>query len=73
MAEVLDSYNPGNEKEPDSCLAIERGTTSDEFVPLLMVQNQDSSPKQQGAILFIKGRLVKPLMFSSYQFLAYGV
>lgn len=59
MAELLDpletddSYKPCTEKEPDSCLAIERATTGDDFFPLLMVEDQDSSPNQQGTILFI--------------------
>ncbi|EOA16127.1 hypothetical protein CARUB_v10004260mg [Capsella rubella] len=45
--ETDDSYSPWAEKEPDSCLAIERANTGDDFFPLLMVEDQDSSPKQQ--------------------------
>ncbi|KAL0762713.1 hypothetical protein Bca101_078864 [Brassica carinata] len=36
------------EKEVDSRLDIERATTGDDSVPYLMVQDQDSSQKQQG-------------------------
>lgn len=39
------------EKEVDSRLDIESGTTGDDSVPYLMVQDQDSSQKQQGTIL----------------------
>lgn len=49
--ETDDSYNPCAEKEPDSCLAIERASTGDDFFPLLMV---DPSPKQQGTILLLQ-------------------
>ncbi|KAG7547113.1 Ubiquitin specific protease domain [Arabidopsis suecica] len=47
--ETVDSYSPCTENEPDSCLAIERATTVDDFFPLLLDQNQElsSSPKQQ--------------------------
>jgi len=57
MGELLDpldpddSYSPCTEKESDSCLAIERATIRDDFFPLLLDQNQESStssPKLQG-------------------------
>ncbi|XP_010434606.1 PREDICTED: ubiquitin carboxyl-terminal hydrolase 20 isoform X1 [Camelina sativa] len=42
-----DPYVPGSEKEPNTCLAIERATTGDDFFPLLMVEDQDSFQKHQ--------------------------
>ncbi|CAN8231576.1 unnamed protein product [Cochlearia groenlandica] len=45
MTELL--YNSCTEKEVDSCIATERANTDDEFVPLLEIENQDSSPKKQ--------------------------
>lgn len=52
--ETVDSYSPCTENEPDSCLAIERATTVDDFFPLLLDQNQElsPSPKQQGKFQF---------------------
>lgn len=38
-------------KWADTGLAIERATTGDGDYPCLMVQNQESSPKQQGFVL----------------------
>ncbi|KAG2242206.1 hypothetical protein Bca4012_014298 [Brassica carinata] len=58
MAEPLDLHDPGDdnsnvsctEKEVDCRLDVERATTGDDSVPCLMVQDQDSSQKQQEGI-----------------------
>ncbi|CAH8392534.1 unnamed protein product [Eruca vesicaria subsp. sativa] len=55
MTEPLDLHHPDDdnsndsciEKEVDSCLDFERATTGDDSVPYLMVQDLDSSQRQQ--------------------------